>query len=45
MSSSPENSAFWSSLLGIITMAFVGVLYTVGIFLTRQQINKVKREQ
>lgn len=45
MSSSPENAEYWNSFIGILTMAFVGVLYVVGIFLTRNQINKVKKEQ
>lgn len=45
MSSSPENSAYWSSFMGVITMMVIAALYTVGIFLTRNQINKVKREQ
>lgn len=45
LSSSEDNTAYWSSFAGIITLAIVVVLYVAGIFLTRRQISKVKREQ
>lgn len=42
MSASQENSEFWTSLIGIVAFAVVSVLYIVGLFITRAQINKVK---
>jgi Flp pilus assembly protein TadB len=45
MTSSADNAKFWGSLLGIATMLGVAALYVIGILLTRQQINKVKKEQ
>lgn len=42
MSSSEDNSAFWSSPIGIVAFAVISVLYIAGLFITRAQINKVK---
>ena len=44
MSSSPDNAAFWGSLIGIMAFVVVGVLYAAGLFITRWQIRRVKGE-
>lgn len=44
-SSSPDNQAFWGSLIGIVASVVIGLLYVAGLFITRMQVSKVKGER
>lgn len=44
MSSSEDNAAFWTSLIGVLAFILIGVLYAAGLLITRWQVNNVKGE-